>query len=101
LKPGDGRSCKLGRPADLFPDNAAERFFQWFLGAQDVLAQDFVDDGLIVAATGKFDLVAEPGKDFVIEADGDSCFPLGNGNDSATLCLAEIVFTLQNVPRTE
>ena len=26
-KPGDRRSCKLGRPADLFPDNAAERFF--------------------------------------------------------------------------
>jgi hypothetical protein len=23
--PGDRRSCKLGRPADLFPDNAAER----------------------------------------------------------------------------
>jgi len=50
------------------------------LGALDVLAQDFVDDGLIVAATGKFDLVAEPGKDFVIEADCDPRFPFGNGN---------------------
>ena len=46
----------------------------------DVLAEDFVDDGLIVAATSKFDLVAEPGKDFVMEADCDLCFPFGNGN---------------------
>jgi hypothetical protein len=66
-----------------------------------MLAQDFVDDGLIVAATGAFHLVAEPGKDFVIEPDSDSCFPLGNGNDTPTLCLTEILFTFHDVPRTE
>jgi hypothetical protein len=43
----------------------------------DVLTQDFVDDGLIVAPAGRFNLVSEPIENFVIETDGDSCLPLG------------------------
>jgi hypothetical protein len=51
------------------------------------LRSRIVDDGLIVAASGTFDLVAEQGKDFVIETHGHSCFRLGNRNDSACFAL--------------
>jgi len=37
-----------------------------------VAAEDFVDESLVVAAAGAFDLVAEPAEDFFVETNGDA-----------------------------
>jgi hypothetical protein len=66
-----------------------------------VLSQHLVDDTLVVAAASAFDLIPEPGQDFVIETDGDARFAFRDGNDSAAFGLTEIVFTLHDVPHID
>lgn len=63
--------------------------------AFDVLAQGFVDEGLIAGGSaggvGYFEEVVD---EVFVEADGDAGFPLGLGfwrGDSAALSFAEIV----------
>jgi hypothetical protein len=84
----------------LFSDNATQRFFERFPCALNILAKDFVEHGLVVAA-GAFDLVPEPCKDFVINSNGDAGLPAADGNHGSALGVAKIVFTFHGVPHSD
>ncbi len=66
---------QLGGAAELFSNYATKGFLQGFTRALYVLAEDFIDEGLVVAAASTLDLVAEPRKDLFIYPDGDAGFP--------------------------
>jgi hypothetical protein len=88
----------LGGAAELFAYNAAKRFFQRLLSILNMLAEDFVEQGLVVSAARLLDLVAEPGEDLVIDSDGDAGFPSADRNHRAALRITEIVFTFHGLP---
>jgi len=85
--------------AQFFTNNAAESGFERLFRPANVLPQGFIDERLIVSAPGSFHLASEPGEDFRVEADGDSGFPAGDGNDGSPLCIPETVFTSHLLPR--
>src|SRR5207245_192650 len=92
---------RLGSAADFFTYNAAKCLLQGLLSALNMLAKSFIEQGLVVATASALDLVAEPCKDLVIDADGDTGFPSADGNHWAALGITEIVFTFHSVPHID
>src|ERR1035437_2866712 len=62
----------------------------------NVLEESRIDKGLIVAPAGCMDLRFEPGKDGIIEPNGDARLRGRKGINRSTLGSAEIVFALHN-----
>ena len=87
----------LRSATELFANDAPKSLFKRLLGPVHMLAQDFVDESLVVAAARELDLLAEPDKNVVIKADGDPCFSSRDPNDGTAPGFAEIVFTLHGV----
>jgi hypothetical protein len=79
---------------EFFADDTAEGVFEGFpigLVLLDIVAEDVVDEGLVVAAACEVHLLAKPVEDVVVEADGDAGFVGGEGADWAAFALAEVV----------
>jgi hypothetical protein len=86
---------------EFFADNAAQGVFEGFpIGfiLLDIVAEDVVDEGLVVAAACEVNLLAKPIEDVVVEADGDASFVGGEGADWASFALAEVVVGFHSYP---
>src|SRR5579871_369884 len=88
----------LGGAAEFFADDAAESLLEGFGSVLDVAAQDFVDEGLVVAAAGSFDLAAKPIQGVRIQANRDASFAAGSGDYCSSLGAAKVIFTFHFVP---
>ena len=61
-----------GDLVQLFPQHAADSFFQGDITVMNVFAQSIIDHGLVVASPGSIDPVAKPGKYVIVYADCDA-----------------------------
>ena len=87
---GYGLACGF----DLFAEDAAEGFFQLRCFAFDVLAEGFVDEGLVAdGSAGGVSLFEEVVDEVFVEADGDAGFAFRGRfwwGDSSALSFEEI-----------
>jgi len=63
----------------------------------DVSVEYFVEERLVVAAAGTFDLVTEPVEDFRIETNGDASLAARSRDNRAAFSTARIIFTPSQV----
>src|SRR5512138_1043459 len=66
---------------------------QRFLVRFDMLTQGIVDQGLVIATTGRMDLLPEPSEYVVIDPDRDSCFPRRCLDRGTSFASPEIIFS--------
>jgi hypothetical protein len=97
----DSSFLMLVNALEFFTDNAAQGVFEGFpIGfiLLDIVAEDVVDEGLIVSATCEMNLLAKPVEDVVVEADGDAGFVGAEGSNRAAFALAEVVGGFHGYP---